>query len=43
MVQGVTYEQLPVQISPEFRELYNKSCDVWVEVKLPFAISHCLS
>ncbi|CAL8469508.1 g9049 [Coccomyxa elongata] len=30
--EGVTYEQLPVQISPEYRELYNKSCAVWVEM-----------
>lgn len=43
MLQGVTYEQLPVQISPEFRELYNKSCAVWMEVTVPFVISHCLS
>lgn len=33
VVQGVTYEQLPIQVSAEYKDLYNRSCAVWLEVQ----------
>ena len=33
LAQGVTYEQLPIQVSAEYKELYNRSCAVWLEVQ----------
>ena len=31
-MQGVSYEQLPVTIAPEFKALYNSATHVWHEV-----------